>query len=499
MERGQINMYYETIFNRNLNKIDYYHLSTERIANHFAENGYDFLYVYKKGIFFNVIKFSDFLSGKLFENNNKKFIQHFTKFKNLLEVDAFFEDNPEVERLVLIDSKDVVCEFNPLIELPLQNNVAKNLMALRYVKFFRNEIVQYLSTFSKILVIARKYTASFIVELLPEIKFDFVDKLKENEVDNKFSDSDLILDFYYGKKLRKILNFNFEVKDFCVIVEKIAITKLINYCAKNDVTLKFYKLQHYEGLNCLHPLESENLKNRKNFSQLLSDQNYIDKFATNDFERDYIRKRRFFCSPRLDNGYCFTQTDCQTEGLIVTNGLRNSFEDFNKDCIIHFYGPCTTFGILTPDSETVTSYLNEMFRKVNYDCSAINHGGLHGNNVLNSVMSALNTPVKKGDMLILLDVLNDFPNDFYPNLIEINDWFNSKKKKSDLMFFDFPGHCNSAANKIIAEGIFEDLNLQSIKKFQNKEKFTWFSSNINKFITINEFLFTNSICVKHKA
>ena len=223
MERGQINMYYETIFNRNLNKIDYYHLSTERIANHFAENGYDFLYVYKKGIFFNVIKFSDFLSGKLFENNNKKFIQHFTKFKNLLEVDAFFEDNPEVERLVLIDSKDVVCEFNPLIELPLQNNVAKNLMALRYVKFFRNEIVQYLSTFNKILVIARKYTASFIVELLPEIKFDFVDKLKENEVDNKFSDSDLILDFYYGKKLRKILNFNFEVKDFCVIVEKIVV------------------------------------------------------------------------------------------------------------------------------------------------------------------------------------------------------------------------------------------------------------------------------------
>ena len=493
-------MQYEINFNDTLNKIDYADLSNERLIQHFADNGYDFLYVYQNGKFFDVVTFPEFLSGKIFESRDKNFLQHIESFHTQAEVTVFFENNPNVERLVLIDGKDVVCEFNPMIELPLQNNVAKNLMALRYVRFFRREIICYLLKFDKILIIAKKHTQEFISELLPEINFEFVERLKEDENSEIFSNSELILDFYYGKKLRKKLNFKFEVMDFCVIVEKIAFDAMLDYCARRNVLLKFYKLQHYEGLNCLHDLELKNFLKRKSLSQLLEDKNYIDKFATNDFEREFICKRKFFCSPRVDNGYCFTQADCQTDGLIVSNGLRISeFENFNSKCNMHFFGPCTTFGILTSNFETVTSHLNRIFHVEHLDFSAINHGGLHGDNGLNSVMSALNTPVKKGDILVFLDVLNDFPSDVYPNLVEVNDWFNIKKTTSELMFFDFPGHCNADANKIISEGIFADLQQNCIKNFKSEEKFTWFSCNNIQLSAVKaDFAFTNAKAVSLK-
>ena len=492
-------MNYETTFSSDLKKIDSRELSLENIVEHFAANGYDFLYVYENERFVGVITFTDFLSGEYFKSRDRKFIRHFKEVGCLSDVEKIFEDNPEVERLVLIDDKDIVCEYNPCIELPLQNNVAKNLMALRYIRFFRKKIVRHLSNFDRILVIAKDFVGNFIAKILPEIKFDLITRINANEYDEKFLGYDLILDFYYGKRLRKMLGFKFSVADFSVIVERFALEELIAYCEKNAVALKFYKLQTYSGLNCLHAWEAENFQKRMTLPKLLINEAYVRKFATNDFEYEYIRKRKFFCSPRLDNGYCFTQSDCKTKGLTVSNGLRHSaLENFNSTCVAHVYGPCTTFGILTSDFETVTSHLNKMFRAVSWDCSAINHGGMHGDNVLNSIMSALATPVKRGDMLIFLDVLDDFSADAYPNLLEVNDWFNQNKTSRDLMFFDFPGHCNSAANKIIAKGIFEDLSRRPLQRNIGNEKFTWFSLNHISINNADDFYYTNALSVKHR-
>lgn len=489
-------MNYELTFKPDIKKIDFKDVSKMSVAKHFADNGYDFLYVYKGGKFFNVITFSDFMSGNFFEQGDKKFIQPVAKFKSFMDVQRFFVDTPEIERLVLVDAGEVVCEFNPRVELPLQNNVAKNLMALRYVRFFRKELVQYLAAFDKISVIAKEYIADFIAEILPEIKFDSVSQIEHAE---KFSSSDLILDFYFGKRLRKALNFKLKVVDFSSIVERIALDALIKYCTENNLILKFYKLQRYEGLNCLHVWEEENFQNKKTLRQILCNRNYVENFSASDVEYEYIRRQEFFSSARLDDGYCFVQSDCKTNGLTVSNGLRYSmYENFNSRRVIHVYGPCTTFGILTTDFNTVTSQLNRMFRNSFSDFSAINHGGLHGNNVLNSIMSALRTPVKSGDAIILLDVLDDFKPDIYPGLIEVNDWFNVKKTKRELMFFDFPGHCNTAANKIIAEGIFEDLNRHLLIKNFGAEKFTWLSLNRIRFNVKQDFHNTNALAVKFR-
>lgn len=489
-------MNYDLTFKPDIKKIDFKGVSIKSVAKHFADNGYDFLYVYKNGKFFNVITFSDFMSGNFFEQGDKKFIQPVVKFKSFKDVQRFFEDNPDIERLVLVDAGEIVCEFNPRIELPLQNNVAKNLMALRYVCLFREELVQYLAAFDKISVIAKGYIADFIAEILPEIKFDSVTQIESVE---EILSSDLILDFYFGKKLRKALNFKFKVTDFSSIVERIALDTLINYCVENNLILKFYKLQRYEGLNCLHAWEEENFQNRKTLRQLLCNRNYVENFVASDAEYEYIRRQEFFSSERLDDGYCFVQSDCKTNGLTVLNGLRYSaYENFNSRRVINVYGPCTTFGILTTDFNTVTSQLNRMFRNSLSDCSAINHGGLHGNNVLNSIMCALRTPVKSGDAIVLLDVLDDFKLDIYPGLIEVNDWFNVKKKKRELMFFDFPGHCNAKANKIIAEGIFKDLSRYPLIKNFGAEKFTWFSLNRINFNVKRDFHNTNALAVKFR-
>ena len=161
----------------------------------------------------------------------------------------------------------------------------------------------------------------------------------------------------------------------------------------------------------------------------------------------------------MDNGFFYTQEDCYSDEINVFDGVRITpcSQGNDNGVCLNFYGPCTTFGIMVPDDETVTACLQKRFNSEGISAFCVNYGGLHGNNVLNSIISALNTPVKPGDYLIFLDVLNHYDAETYPNLIDTNEWYNKKKSKNDVYFFDFPGHCNYKANLIMADGIYDDI------------------------------------------
>ena len=89
----------------------------------------------------------------------------------------------------------------------------------------------------------------------------------------------------------------------------------------------------------------------------------------------------------------------------------------------------------------------------------------------------MSTPVKPGDYLIFLDVLNHYDADKYPNLVDTNEWYNKKKSKEDVFFFDFPGHCNYEANLIMADGIYEDIcNDISLTSQHDMKRDTYFQS-----------------------
>ena len=133
---------------------NYDNLNLSNLVEFFADNGYDYLYIYRDDYFCTAITFRDIIkgwSGKLPEVN---FIRDLADFKSLEDIEKFFADVPSAERLVLRNGKDVYCEIDPMAEPPLQNNPRKNIMSLRYVDIFKTEIEAYLAQFSRILIIA---------------------------------------------------------------------------------------------------------------------------------------------------------------------------------------------------------------------------------------------------------------------------------------------------------------------------------------------------------
>ena len=482
-------MEYQITYCGDLSTIDLQDLSTKKIAEHFARRGYDFLYLFNGDKFFDVITFSDFLAHKK-NAENKIYIQSLEKFHCKADIDRFFRAHHEIERLVLLKNDELFCEINPQIELPLQNNVAKNLMSLRYVKFFRKELIEFLAPYKKIIVIAEEDTALFIKKLFPDLSIEF------SNSPYKLSAGEAIFDFLYGKKILSLLNGNIKVCEFNHLVEQIALQKLIEYCRTKNVMMKFFRLPMYGDLTCLHPWELENFLYRTSLQQLSNNTSYLRKFCVTDADWDFMRGRTYNEPLRLDDGFCFIQDDCHNKYLDVQDGIRSSIPDHRADFIAHFYGPCTTFGFLVPDDETVPSYFNRLAKEAGVNVCAQNHGGLHGDNGLNSMMCALNTPVRAGDAFIFLDVLRDFPTNFYPKLLELGSYFNVRKRNTSVQFFDFPGHCNLLANKIMAEFVFGNLFCDFNGKYSDEPRTTYFSEQQIQPINISELSFTHAATVK---
>ena len=91
-----------------------------------------------------------------------------------------------------------------------------------------------------------------------------------------------------------------------------------------------------------------------------------------------------------------------------------------------------------------------------------NRAGIHGDNELNSLMEAMSVPVAPGDVHIFLDFIEDLPVELYPNYVFTNRWFNENKSRNEVQFLDYPGHCNSDANRIMAKNIYEDIKQMCI-------------------------------------
>ena len=123
-----------------------------------------------------------------------------------------------------------------------------------------------------------------------------------------------------------------------------------------------------------------------------------------------------------------------------------------------------------------------------------NRAGIHGDNELNSIMQAMSVPVAPGDVHIFLDVIEDLPVGLYPNYVYTNRWFNENKSRNEVQFLDFPGHCNSAANRIMAKNIYEDIKQMSMNDISKDViKSPLLDVNYNEFDMLK---ITHSSCIK---
>ncbi|SEP69885.1 hypothetical protein SAMN02910289_00380 [Lachnospiraceae bacterium RM5] len=452
---------YQIKYKNDLDILDKSSINQYIISDHFVKRGYENLYVSNNGKIETIITFEDYLNKEIIEGLNRDFVQKSDDFFDGKKIEHFFIDNPDIDRVSVVENGKLICEIDSMIELPLQNGIAKNLMSLRYIDLFKEKLKDFFKKYQKILLIADRVTADFIERKLQEVSFDLaenIEKVKKEHLDEKY---DVVIDLKYCNNIRKILDYNPKnLISLSKIMLRFAIQLLKSYCDEKGILVRFYKIPKYYDMTCMTVNENKNVLNRVKTGKLIKDGKYFSEYKATYKEIEFIQNRMYHASFRLDDGYCFIQDDCNERGIKVQDKIRSTgnvvLENENTQHIF-FYGPCTTFGFLVPDNLTIPALVENKAIKEGKNIIIENRAGIHGYNELNAIMTALNTPIKAGDILIFLDALDDMEFSEYPNAQNTAEWFNREKDCKTTMFFDFPGHCSYKANVIFANNIYMDI------------------------------------------
>ncbi len=491
---------YQIKYRKDLHVVDEASASDYFIANHFARFGYENLYLTNNGVLKSIVTLEDFLNGNRITGLNREFVRNSNELSTNGSIEQAFFDYPYLDRITVIDDGNLICEIDGLIELPLQNGTAKNLMALRYFDLFEDELSAFFSRYEKILLISNIEIAEFFRQHFTSIHFTRIDDLELVMKEHLCDKNELIIDFIYSKNIRRRLGFApNNLLSLSKLITRIALKRLIKFSSENGIHTLFYRLQNYKDLTCMNEAEYRNCLNRIKAGRVILDKNYMSRFLTNEKEVIFLRDRDYHASHRLDNGYCFIQDECNIPLVHVHNGIRLS--ELQDSCSeqatrVFFFGPCTTYGFLSPDEETITSIVHQCAQSDEKSIDVVNCAGIHGYNELNSFMMALNTPVRSGDYLIFYDTLDDLDIDEYPNVRQACDWFNNEKSTDDIWFLDFPGHCNYRANQLIAKHIYNDLRNaldNEIAPNRINERFTYIGDAFDCFKYLS---FTHTSCVR---
>jgi len=494
-----IDIQYQVKYRRDLILLEESGLSEIAVANHFALNGYEHLYITHKGKIAKIITFEDFYLGRRIEGLNRGFVASVSDVKEKKDIRSFFIEHPEVDRISVFDGEYLVCEIDSLVEFPIQNGSAKSLMALRFIDMFYDKMKQFFSKYKRILIVGEQLIKDFLCKRFPSVVFERVSDLSSYVDGRNKNDYDGILDFTYSRKIRRTIGFDPDnLINLPKEITRCALGRLMENCSRNGVKVLFYQMPRYEMLTCLNPQELKNCIEGKKAGELLKDKGYRFAFNVNDEECNYLDAREYQASIRIDNGITFIQDDCNGKNLIVKDGIRKSAGEYDLGTdvpCVNFYGPCMTYGFYTPDNQTVPSLLALMAEKDGKSLRVANRAGLYGNNELNSVMNALLTPVRNGDYIVFYDTLEELDETEYPDIETTYEWFNSEKSENEIWFLDFPGHCNPKANKLLAkhilDGIFCDMS-KSNKESVGKREPVCCVDEVKKW---EYFVMTHSSCV----
>lgn len=481
-----------------LYKIDYTEAVNEKLINIFANDMYAFVYVYKDGKLFSILRKNDIPLIEVKENLNEYYIYKSDKINpSRDEIEQKFTNEPTLSRLAVIHNGEVICEYNNGSEPTLGRNVTKSLMSIRYINVFKEQIYSEFraNSWSNVLVVANTDIFNVLSSELSEIKMTCINELS---YDFNYPEYDLVIDLKYGKGLRKHFCGKANIVDLCKIIEKVALNELINYCDKAEINLHCLKLPTYKNLTCLSDKELSTWKNKKSFRDMILDEEFLREFSNSHRDYHYLRDGKHALSILFDDGFVNIQSNCNTDLLNVKNGVRKTIPEVkDADSKVHFFGTCSTFGVCCPDDETIQSFLQSGEYCSTNNIEVVNHGGMYGKHLLNTVMSALNQSVKEGDTIVVLDIFDEYTCSDVPNLVETYTWFNESKNKDEIYFLDYPTHCNAKGNRLYAEYIEKLLKDCNHNSGDDLGEFNYFTYNNLTYDKLKYMNLTNARMYMH--
>lgn len=393
---------------------------------------------------------------------NKSFIFNFDHIPSSDEINRIFKDNSQLHRISVWVDGDIYAEYRDIDYPYLPKTIAKNIICLRYIDLFKWKLTRFFGehNIKEIGIIGDKKIIDYFAESFNGIRFEEC-RLSD------YPKFEIIFDFKYGKYLRRVLKKTNECYcDFSSFLLPIICSEIVNYLERNGVNYTFIYDSVFEGMKCLSEAEIDNAKNHRIFDDLIENESFLKEVCATPEDFVFLKERCFEKTVAFYSGMTIRQTNINGEELNVKNGVRNAGTFYEKyETEIHFFGPCSVFGLCGPDDYTFEFQLQTLLNADNrHSARVFNHGVMLGNNAINSLVECALTDLRSGDFVFIYVMENEILNLVKTDkIIYLKDIFNRWKIPNVTMFFDVPGHCNRTANKILAKEFKKviDRNIRS--------------------------------------
>lgn len=387
-------------------------------------------------------------------------------------------ENDKMIGAILKTYPEELCSFDRLM----------NRIALNVLPVFKKEFLTYLieKGYVEVAIIGQMDSCQKLMGLIgPPIS-----------IKNEISDSTkLIIDLDYSKSYRSSLlkmGGQCDIISLSELLSLAIIPVVINYLNSSKVPLFVWEGPEIERLtnhksHCALPHDFH--------GNLESDLRYEDSIAK--FSVGNVKVENYLSS----NEQVLNENYVVTNGINLIMAISNRGSDITDAPKIHLYGPCLTYGALTPKDESIASYLSRNAKPLGYE--VINNGVKNGHSILNDFLYILSTSFQTGDVAVILNAFTPTLREeikAYITLESLSENFNNCDD-APWYYLDNTFHVNHIANKIIADSIYRRIKSRlesSSYEKASSSKISFFEDGRKRTMIDSENIFEDGLLGNYK-
>lgn len=273
------------------------------------------------------------------------------------------------------------------------------------------------------------------------------------------------------------------------LLEEVVLWETLNYLKEREIHIILVDGPNKYKINGIE--NSPYLFKKISLEDVLKDRDYIGQFCKNDdtlLNYIYDKESGVLAGNRITtNGIHLLSAYFKSNYVNVDIfGERKTSPsvkgDFDNN--IYVYGSCLTFGLFSDDERTFPSFLQKKVNSSTFAGMKVHNFGVKGQNcVLNDLLYILNTPLRKGDFVILvakfshemLILLQNSSTPYY----DFSSYLNSKTVDGQC-FLNSAFHCNTQIYHHLADYTFsliKDRMKDNFSECIGHELFSYFEKN----------------------
>jgi len=459
-------MNYKKIYNEHLFFAEIGSISNAVLLDFFADNPYKYVYLTKNKKLTGILDKESFSAsdGTYEISLFKDYVCDFSKYPTTADLNDLLKKRGHLSRFCILVNGEFKYELvhQNLFDIP--RGTLKDLIAIRHIDFFSSYIKEYfLQREIKSLLwiggdlLFKKFKSA--------LSCTSIYQAKSIEDNYDFSQYDIVFDAKYFDLLPQ----NISTKNLTTLhdfMERIVLQVLISKAKEQDIQLLLLHLPDFKDVfSFLTSQESKQATNIRTFQELLNDEEYLNSFVS-ESEKEYLLHQDYQVTSLFDDGEKIIQSNINSYGIYVKDGIRKSISCVQSDnsvCNLHLLGTCTAFGMCSTNNKTIASHLQNLLNSSSRSVRVFNRGVMQGRFLLNSLISAFMLKLAPGDKIVILDYFEGYIEDNSWGIVRTSHWFEFEEKKNLHCFWDYPAHCNSVANKIFAQNIYNLLLFSTLR------------------------------------